>query len=107
MAQVQLQWAGSPGGPAVRLLLPPGCGRRLWLQASTSVTGVTVAFFPSGLTSGFPALQQTFTPASGLPQAQSSGLPVADDRVFVDISFQGAAGSQVAAVVDDGRPCCA
>lgn len=106
MALVQLQFAGTPGGPATRLLLPPGCGRRLFLQASTAVTGVTVAMFPSGITSGFPALIQTFTPAQGLPQAQTTGLPVADDRVYVDLAFQGAPGAQIAAVVDDGRTCC-
>lgn len=106
MALVQLQWPGSPGGPATRLLLPPGCGRRAYIQASNGVTGVDVGFLPSGLTSGFPALVQTFTPAIGLSQAQTAGLPIADDRVFATVAFQGAIGSQVALVVEDGRPCC-
>jgi len=106
MALVQLQWPGAPGATATRLLLPPGCGRRVYVQASTGVTGVDIAFLPSGLTSGFPALVQTFTPALGLSQAQTAGLALADDRVFATVAFQGGPGSQVALVVDDGRPCC-
>lgn len=107
MALVQLRWPGVPGGPTVRLLLPPGCGRRAWVQADNAVTGVDVGFLPSGLTDGFPVFVQTFTPAVGLSQAQTAGLPIADDRVFATVSYQGAVGSQVALVIDDGRPCCA
>ena len=106
MAQLLLQVPASPGGPSVTLPLPSGTCRRLWLQATGGVTGATVALLPSGLNTGVPDLVQIFTPAVGLPQAQTSGIPIPDDRAWVRVALQGGPPDRVALVIDDGRPCC-
>lgn len=106
MAQIQVNIGATPGGPAVTVPLPPGTCRRLYLQATGGITGATVALLPSGRNTGVPDLPQAFTPAVGLPQIQTTGIPVADDRVWARVSIQGGAPDRVALVIDDGRPCC-
>ena len=106
MALIQVNVSASPGGPAVTVSLPPGTCRRLYLQATGGITGTTVALLPSGINTGVPDLLQSFTPAIGLPQIQTAGIPIADDRVWARVAIQGGAPDRVALVIDDGRPCC-
>jgi hypothetical protein len=106
MALHQVQVGAVPGGPAVTVPLPPGTCRRLYLQATGGVTGVTLALLPSGRNTGVPDLVQAFSPAVGLPQSQTSGVPIADDRVWARLTLQGGPTDRIALVVDDGRPCC-
>lgn len=93
----------NPGGPPVRVFLPAGrC--RTWWPLVQSVTSLSAVALPTGVDGGVPAtIVQTFGPAD-LATAQTSGLPLADDRVAVDIQIQGPPGSRVALVIDDG--CC-
>jgi hypothetical protein len=91
------------GGPPVRVVLPAGRCRRWW-PVVQNVTGVSVAQLPLGLDPlGAGVVVQSFG-AADLATIATHGLPVADDRVAIDVSIQGGAGASLAVIADDG--CC-
>lgn len=103
MARTWYDCAAAPGGPPVRVYLPAGRCRTWWpvVQSATTVNAVAL---PTGVDVGAPGtVAQSFGPAA-LATAQTSGLPLADDRVALDVQIQGPPGSRVALVIDDG--CC-
>ena len=103
MAQRWITTNASAGGPPARVVLPAGRCRR-WYPVVQNVTGVSVAQLPLGLDAlGAGVVVQTFG-VGDLATIATHGLPVADDRVAIDVSIQGGAGASLAVIADDG--CC-
>lgn len=104
--QRYLRTQASPGGPAVRVLIPPGACRRLWGVPSAGVTGVTITQLQDG-SGGVPGtVPQTFNAAGGdLARLATTGIPVADDRAQLLVQMQGAPGSAFDLIIDDGCGC--
>ena len=103
MAQRWLTTGATSGGPPARVVLPAGRCRR-WYPVVQDVTGLTVAQLPLGLDAlGAGVVVQTFG-VGDLATIATHGLPVADDRVAIDVSIQGGASGSLAVIADDG--CC-
>jgi hypothetical protein len=104
--QRYIRTTASPGGPAVRVLLPAGACRRLWAVPSAGVTGVTLTQLQDGSGVAAGNVPQTFNAAgSDLARLTTTGIPIADDRAQLLVQMQGGVGSVVDLIVEDGCGC--
>lgn len=91
------------GGPPVRVFLPVGRCRTVW-PVVQSVTALSLVQLPTGVDVTQPGVVAQTINAVDIATASTAGLPLADDRVAVDVSIQGPPGSRIALIIDDG--CC-
>jgi hypothetical protein len=104
--QRYLRTLATPGGPAVRVLLPAGACRMLWAVHSSGVTGVTLTQLQDGSGVAAGNVPQVFNAAGGdLGRLTTTGIPIADDRAQLLVQMQGGVGSVCDLIVEDGCGC--
>jgi len=104
--QRYIRTTATPGGPAVRVLLPAGACRMLWAVHSSGVTGVTLTQLQDGSGVAAGNVPQVFNAAGGdLGRLTTTGIPIADDRAQLLVQMQGGVGSVVDLIVEDGCGC--
>ncbi len=101
-----IRTTATPGGPAVRVLLPAGACRMLWAVHSSGVTGVTLTQLQDGSGVAAGNVAQVFNAAGGdLGRLTTTGIPLSDDRAQLLVQMQGGPGSVCDLIIDDGCGC--